>query len=260
MPDTSRELFEQLYTDNYIKVYRLALGLTGNQHDAEEITQEAFCRAFQAYNTFHGDCVFFTWIYRITLNVANNYLKQRTKLRIYELTEDLGYSLDQIIDLNPANDPETEVLCREVKFKCLQFFMECLPLKQRKVLCMAFIVGLPYKLIAEIMNCSISSVKTTLHRGKKQIAGYLEERCQLVKKSNPCTCNQWVRRGLQQGWLTKQNLANPRPSIVIQAEKDVVKLRYLRYTYQSLYPETIDESLAQRIHKGIQNKEWTIFS
>jgi len=260
MPDNFSELFDQLYYENQVKVYRLALGLTGNEHDAEEITQEAFTRAFSAYNTFRGECSFFTWIYRITLNVANKYLKQRTKLRIYELTEDLGYSIEEIIDPNPANDPETEILCREVRFQCLHFFMECLPLNQRKVLCMAFIVGLPYKLIAEILECSVSSVKTTLHRGKKRIAEYLEERCQLVKRSNPCNCNQWVRRGLQQGWITKQDLDNPRPEIVIQAEKDVVKLRSLRPTYHSLYPEKIDESLAQRIRKGIKNKEWTIFS
>ena len=260
MSDKQPELFDQLYYDNQAKVYRLALGLAGNENDAEEITQEAFFRAFRSYNTFHGDCSFFTWIYRITINVANSYLKQRAKLRIYELTEDLGYSIEEIIDLKPANDPEIEVLSREVRFKCLQFFIECLPLSQRKVLCMAFIVGLPYKLIAEILECSVSSVKTTLYRGKKRIAGFLEERCQLVKKSNPCNCNQWIRRGLEQGWITKQALNNPRPEITIQAEKELVKLRTLRYTYQSLFPETTDESLAKRIMEGIKNKEWTIFS
>ena len=260
MSDSSPKLFDRLYYDNQAKVYRLALGLTGNENDAEEITQEAFFRAFRSYNTFRGEGTFLTWIYRITLNVANDYLKQRAKLRILELTEDLGYSIEEIADLNPANDPETTLLAREVRFKCLQCFMECIPLNQRKVLCLAFIVGLPYKLIAEILNCSVSLVKTTLHRGKKKIAGYLEERCQLVRKSNPCNCNQWVRRGLQQGWITEQALVNPRPEIAIQAEKDLVKLRTLRHTYQSLYPETTDESLAQRIREGIKNKEWAIFS
>ncbi len=260
MPDSLPELFDQLYCDNQAKVYRLALGLTGNENDAEEIIQDAFFRAFRSYDTFRGEGSFFTWIYRITLNVANDYLKQRTKLPIYTLIEDLGYSIEEIIDFNPANDPETALLAREARFKCLHCLTECLPLNQRRVLCLAFIVDLPYKLIAEILDCSVSSVKTTLHRAKKRIAGYLEERCQLIKKSNPCNCSQWVRYGLQQGWITKHAIVNPRPEIAIQADKEIVKLKTLRRTYQSLYQETTNESLAQRIMEGIKNKEWAIFS
>lgn len=260
MSDEQMELFDRLYCDNQSKVYKLALGLTGNKNDAEEITQEAFYRAFRSYHAFREESSFFTWIYRIAFNVAHDYLKQRTKLPIYELTEDLGYSIEEIIDPNPANDPETQLLAREARFKCLHCFTECLPLNQRKVLCLAFIVGLPYKHIAEILDCSVSSVKTTLHRAKKRIAGYLEERCQLIKKSNPCNCSQWVRRGLQQGWITKQALVNPRPEITIQAEGEIVNLRALRITYQSLNRESTDEFLVQRIREGIKNKEWAIFS
>ncbi len=260
MSDKLTELFDRLYCDNQAKVYKLALGLTGDANDAEDITQEAFFRAFRSYHAFREESSFFTWIYRITLNVANDYLKQRAKLRIYELTEDLGYSIEEIIDPNPANDPETELLAREAKFKCLHCLTECLPMNQRKVLCLALTIGLPYKLIAEILDCSVSSVKTTLHRAKKRIAGYLEDRCQLVKKSNPCDCKQWVRRGLQQGWITKQALFNPRPEIIIKAREEMVELRSLRYTYQNLYRETADESLAQRIRDGIKDKEWAIFS
>ncbi|AGK99806.1 RNA polymerase sigma factor [Desulfoscipio gibsoniae] len=260
MADKLAELFDRLYCDNQAKVYKLALGLTGNANDAEDITQEAFFRAFRFYHTFREESSFFTWIYRITLNVANDYLKQRAKLRIYELTEDLGYSIEEIIDPNPANDPETELLAREVKYRCLHGFTECLPNNQRKVFCLAVTIGLPHKLVAEILDCSVSSVKTTLHRAKKRIAGYLEKRCQLIKKSNPCNCNQWVRYGLQQGWITKQALVNPRPEIIIKAREEMVELRSLRYTYQKLYRETADESLAQRIREGIKNKEWAIFS
>jgi len=260
MSDKHTELFDRLYCDNQAKVYKLALGLTCDANDAEDITQEAFFRAFRSYHTFREESSFFTWIYRITLNVANDYLKQRAKLRIYELTEDLGYFIEEIIDPNPANDPETELLAREVKYRCLHGFTECLPINQRKVFCLAVTIGLPHKLVAEILDCSVSSVKTTLHRAKKRIAGYLEERCQLIKKSNPCNCNQWVRYGLQQGWITKQALFNPRPEIIIKAREEMVELRSLRYTYQNLYRETADESLAQRIREGIKNKEWAIIS
>lgn len=260
MSNRFSELFDQLYRDNQAKVYRLALGLTGNANDAEEITQEAFFRAFHSYNSFREESSFFTWIYRITLNVANDYLKQRTKLPIYVLTEDLGYSMEEIIDPNPAHDPETELLAREAKFKCLHCLTECLPANQRKIFCLAITIGLPYKVVAEIMECSLSSVKTTLHRAKKRWLGYMENRCQCIKKSNPCNCSQWIRFGLARGWFSKQVIINPRPSIHIQAKNEIIKLRDLRDTYRNLYLETADESLAQRIREGIKNKEWKIIS
>lgn len=260
MSEKNTDLFDRLYRNNQAKVYRLALGLTGKPGDAEEITQEAFFRAFRSYHTFREESSFFTWINRITLNVANDYLKQRAKLRIYELTEDLGYSIEEIMDPNPANDPETELLAREVRYRCLHGFTECLPINQRKVFCLAVTIGLPHKLVAEILDCSVGSVKTTLHRAKKRIAGYLEERCQLIKKSNPCHCNQWVRYGLQQGWITKQALINPRPEIIIKAREEMVELQMLHDIYHSLYRETAEKSLAQRIRKGIKNREWAIFS
>jgi RNA polymerase sigma-70 factor (ECF subfamily) len=260
MSDKITEIFDRLYCDHQAKVYKLALGLTGHAGDAEDITQEAFLRAFRSYHAFRGESSFFTWIYRITINVAHDYLKQRSKLRIYELTEDLGYSIEQIIDPSPANDPATELLAREAKYRCLHGFTECLPIKQRKVFCLAVTMGLPHKLVAEILDCSVSSVKTTLHRSRKRIAGYLEERCQLIKKSNPCHCNQWVRYGLQQGWITEQSLINPRPPLLVKAREEMIQLRSLRHIYQNLYREAADQSLAQRIREGIKNREWTIFS
>lgn len=254
------EHFDLLYRENQAKVYRLALGLTGNTNEAEEITQEAFFRAFRSYHTFRQQSSFFTWIYRITVNVANDYLKQRMKLPIQVYTEDLGYSMEEIIDSNPASDPETELLAREAGFKCLHCFTECLPTAQRKVFCLAVTMGLPHKTVAEILECSISSVKTTLHRAKQRLAGYLENRCQLIKKSNPCNCKQWVRFGLARGWISKEAVVNPRPPMDVRAKEEIVKLQTLRDIYQDLYRDTADESLAQRIREGLKNKEWAIFS
>ncbi len=254
------ELFDSLYRDNQSKVYKLALGLAGNPHDAEDITQEAFFRAFRSYHTFREESSFFTWIYKITLNVANDYLKQRTKLPIFTLTEDLGYSIEEIVDSNPSNDPETELLSHQARVKCLHALTECLPADQRKVFCLAVNLALPHKVIAEIMDCSTGSVKTTLHRARKRWFGYMEDKCQLIKKSNPCNCKQFVRFGLSQGWISKQAAVVPRPPLAIQVKEDIISMWELRDLYRDLYPESADESLAQRIREGIRNREWTIFS
>ncbi len=260
LSDDHAELFGRLYRDNQPKVYRLALSLTGNAHDAEDITQEAFFRAFRSYDNFREESSFFTWIYRIAVNVSSDYLKQRTKTPIEALTEDQGHSLDEIIDPNPASNPETELLARQVRIKCLHAMTECLPSEQRKVFCLAITLGLPHKRIAEILECSISSVKTTLHRAKKRWFGYMENKCQLIKKTNPCTCRQFVRFGLSKGWFSKDASVNPRPPITAQARAEVIKLQTLHDLYRDLYPDRADESFAQRIREGIRNKEWVIFS
>ena len=256
--DNHAELFSQLYLDNQPKVYRLAMSLAGNAHDAEDITQEAFFRAFRSYGTFRQESSFFTWIYRIALNVANDHLTQRTKLPIYALTEDHGYSLEDIVDRNPANDPETELLAYQARVKCLHCLTECLPLEQRKVFCLAITVGLPHKPVAEILDISVASVKTTLHRAKKRWLGYMENRCQFIKKANPCACNQWVRFGLERGWIAKDARIEPRPAINVRAKEDVLTLRTLRDFYQDLYQDKADESFVQRVREGISKNEWKV--
>ncbi len=260
MSDKTEEFFDQLYQDNQAKVYRLALGLTGNAQDAEDVTQEAFLRAFRSYHTFREESSFFTWIYRITLNVANDHMKQRTKLPIYTLTEDLGYSIEEIIDPNPSNDPETELLSYQARVTCMHALTECLPPDQRKVFCLAVNLNLPHKLIAEIMDCSIPSVKTTLHRARKRWFGYMEDKCQLINKSNPCNCKQFVRFGLSRGWISKEAAPVPPPPTALQIKSDLITLRSLRDLYRDLYPSTVDESLAERIRQGIRNGEWQILS
>lgn len=256
----TNKTFDRLYDENQSKVYRLALALSGNASDAEEITQEAFLRAFRAFASFRNDSAFFTWIYRITLNVARDYLKYRDKLPLEVLTEDLGYRLEDIIDTNPENNPEAEVLANEARFMCLHCFTECLTASQRTVFCLAVSLALPQKLVAEILECSLTNVKTTLHRAKKRIADILGERCQLINKVNPCYCNQWIRFGRSQGWLSAKHLSNARPPIVVQAAADITKLQTLRGIYQQLYPENVDEVLGKRIKQALAKKEWIIFS
>ncbi len=254
------ELFDQLYLDNQPKVYRLALSLAGNAHDAEDITQEAFFRAFRSYNTFRNDSSFFTWIYRIALNVANDHLKYRNKLPYRMLTEDLGYPLEEVIDTNPANNPETELLACQVRIKCLHALTECLRANERRVFCLAITLGLPHKHVAEILECSVGSVKTSLHRSKKRWFGYMENQCQFLDKSNPCNCRQYVRFALSKGTISKDVVVDPRLPVITQAKKEVISLRTLRDLYQDLYREKADESFARRIRDGIQNNEWSIFS
>lgn len=259
MSDRLTDLFDQLYRDNYVKVFRLALGLTHNPNDAEDITQEAFIRAFRSYQTFREESSFFTWIYRITVNVASDYMKQRSKLPVYEIAEDAGCSVDDLADPHPDSSPETKLMINEVIRVCMIAFTECLSVSQKKVFFLAVGLGLPYKNVAEILDCSVSSVKSSLHRAKNRLVGFMESRCQLVKESNPCRCEQWVKRGISRGWITKECITNPLPPITIPS-KVKIYMRDLRDIYKNVYLADNDEVLAKSFKEGFDQKKWVTFS
>ncbi|MDF3001598.1 MAG: polymerase, sigma subunit, family [Bacillota bacterium] len=259
------EAFDALYKENLNKVYHFALALTGNAADAEEITQEAFFKALQGFPSFRHESSFFTWIYRITLNVASSYLKERSKMPVLALTEDYGYKMEDIYDEHPCSNPERLYLAKEAKYKCLHCLTECLSGEQRQIFCLNITLGLPQKQVAEILGCSLSKVKTTIHRAKQQWFGYMENRCSLIKKSNPCRCEQWVRFGLQQGWIVREERDTKRPEPHHPEEEyqvitEIRKLKGLRLLYKSLYPQNPDDAFSERIREGIRRKEWSIIS
>ncbi|HEX3033140.1 MAG TPA: RNA polymerase sigma factor [Bacillota bacterium] len=252
------EHFDRLYRDNYVKVYRLALGLTSSFTDAEDITQETFVRAFRSYHTYREESSFFTWLYRIAVNVASDFMRQKTRLPVYEIAQREGCTVEELADPHPDNNPETKLMVNEVMRVCMIAFTECLTISQRKVFFLAVGLELPYKRIAEILDCSLSSVKSTLHRAKNKLAGFMESRCQLVKPSNTCRCEQWVKRGISQGWIREECITNPRPEIRIP-EKVKIYMRDIRDIYRNVYLADNDEVLADVIREGFSRKKWATF-
>jgi len=266
-PSNLAEHFDQLYRDNYVKVYRLALGLANRVgfdnlasrfSDAEDITQEAFLRAFRSFDTFQENSSFFTWICRITINIAHDYMRQRAKLPIYELLERFGCSEAELIDPNPANDPETRLLANESMRNCMLGFTECLPLDQKKALFLVMGLGLSYKLAAEILDCSVSSFKSKIYRAKDRLVGYMESRCSLVDKSNTCRCEH-LGRFLSQSPVIKECITNPTAKITIP-DKVKLYMRDVRDIYRDVYCARSDEVMAEMLKEGFAKRKWATFS
>lgn len=256
--------FSNLYSENHDRVYKLALSLSGSRYDADDITQAAFLRAFRSFECFRGDSAFATWIFRITLNVAKDYIRQRSKMPLQTLSEDMGYSLSEVIDDNPENSPEYQLLAKEARVKCLHCITECLPDEQRKMFCLAVTLGLPYKTVAAIMDCSLSKAKTTVHRARQRWFGYMENRCSFINKANPCNCLQWVRFGLKQGWIRKDQAAavvgSTKLEVNMQALAEIRSLKALRDVYGSVYGDAGNKLLLARIKSGIEKQEWSVLS
>lgn len=164
------QAFEALVLTHQKAVYTLALRLTGSHHDAEEITQTVFLKAWRGLPAFRGEAAFSTWLYRLTRNACTDFLRRQGKCR-----EDR--SLDDP-DLPPAADaapsPEEAVLQRE-RQQALTEAMEKLPEQARTILLLREVQGLDYQAIAQALDLPVGTVRSRLARARRALRDLLAE-------------------------------------------------------------------------------------
>ncbi|MFC4765901.1 RNA polymerase sigma factor SigW [Effusibacillus consociatus] len=160
----------ELYKD---KLYNLCYRLMGNSHDAEEVAQEAFLRAYANLKRFDSRHKFATWLFRIATNCCIDRLRKRKA----------SYSLDAPLDdedggdmygILPSKDPmlEERVLTRESRLE-LQAAIEQLPPSYRAVIVLKYIEELSMQEISDVLSVPVSTVKTRLHRGREALRTYM---------------------------------------------------------------------------------------
>ncbi len=163
--------FDELVRIYEKRVFNCALRIAGNYHDASDVAQEAFLRAFNSINTFRGDAKFATWIYRIVTNV---YLDERKKSKAHRQT-----SLDDYIELeensvtrqiqDDSPSPE-EMVETEERARVLQQAINSLPDYQRIIVTLYHMQHRSYEEIAEILRLPIGTVKSRLNRARLALA------------------------------------------------------------------------------------------
>lgn len=158
------------------RLYGVIYNLTGNREDAAELTQDTFIKAFQAIGRFKGNASVFSWLYRIGINGTITHLRARRMQRFFsleKLAED-GHSLEVVRTLVQRSSIERETLVRELQEK-LNEALQKLSIKHRTVVTLFEIDQLSHQEIAEIMDCSVGTVRSRLHYAKEQLQGYLQE-------------------------------------------------------------------------------------
>lgn len=164
--DAFRQLVEQ-YQD---MVFRTCQGLLHNNAEAEDITQEVFVEVYRSISYFRGESKLSTWLYRIAINKSLNQLKKIQRKASWLRIDDLlpgrkGEKTElSIPGLNNANPLEQEELGRILKAA-----IDSLPENQRIAFVLAKYDELSYKDIAEVMNSSVSSVESLVHRAKTSL-------------------------------------------------------------------------------------------
>jgi len=173
-----RARFNGLMQESYKKVFNMAFRLAGNRPDAEDLTQEAFFRAYRSFSDFEGDRPFENWIFRIVTRLFLDMLRSRNR-RIKPVSFDSPISREvgddslffDMPDVRP--NPEQQTLESSLE-ETLQKTLDSLTAEQRLLVTLADIEQVPYKEIAEIMNKPVGTIRSRLHRTHKLIRARLE--------------------------------------------------------------------------------------
>ncbi len=166
------EAFAELARRYQEKVFRTVLSLTRNRSDADDLTQEAFMHAFRALQGFKQEAGFYTWIYRIAVNLTLNFLKKSAPVRL--LQRELNPEL-QGGTQNPDradSSPERLSLNKELRRK-LRAAVEALPLGYRLAFLLVELQGMSHRQASYVLRCSENTVSWRMHRARKMLQSRL---------------------------------------------------------------------------------------
>jgi RNA polymerase sigma-70 factor (ECF subfamily) len=166
-----KRAFELLVEKYQRKLARLLSRLIRDPGEVEDVTQEAFIKAYRALPSFRGDSAFYTWLYRIGINTAKNYLvamgRRAPTSTEMEAEEAEGHESGEL--LRDINTPESLLLTKEIG-NTVNSAIEALPEELRSAIQLRELEGMSYEEIAKLMDCPIGTVRSRIFRAREAIA------------------------------------------------------------------------------------------
>ena len=166
-----KHAFELLVSKYQRKLSRLLSRFVKDQAEVEDVAQEAFIKAYRALPSFRGDSAFYTWLYRIGINTAKNYLvaMRRRAPTTTEFDSEDAEDFDDGEQLRDINTPEHLLMTRQIA-DTVNAAMDELPEELRAAIQLREIEGLSYEEIAAAMDCPIGTVRSRIFRAREAIA------------------------------------------------------------------------------------------
>lgn len=166
-----KQAFGLLVSKYQRKLGRLLSRLIRDPAEVEDVTQETFIKAYRALPSFRGDSAFYTWLYRIGVNTAKNYLvsQGRRAPTTTEFDSEEAESFEEGEQLRDINTPEHLLLSKQIG-ATVTAAMEGLPDELRTAITLREIEGLSYDEIASIMECPIGTVRSRIFRAREAVA------------------------------------------------------------------------------------------
>ena len=169
-----KRAFDLLVLKYQRKVHRLVARFVRDSGEVDDVVQEAFIKAYRALPTFRGDAAFYTWIYRIAINCAKNYLASPARRIVPQSDlisddDDDAESFDRNSGLHDVATPDAEYASKQIA-EAVNRAMASLPEDLRTAVTLREIEGLSYEEIAAAMDCPIGTVRSRIFRAREAIA------------------------------------------------------------------------------------------
>lgn len=166
-----KHAFELLVAKYQRKLVRLISRIVRDPAEVEDVAQEAFIKAYRALPQFRGESAFYTWLYRIGVNTAKNFLVSQGRRAPTSTEKDAeeAETFDDADQLRDINTPESMLMSRQVA-ATVNAAMDRLPEELRTAITLREVEGMSYDEIAEFMNCPIGTVRSRIFRAREAIA------------------------------------------------------------------------------------------
>src|ERR1700689_191840 len=174
-----RAAFEELVRHYDHAVLRLAIHLTGSEHEAQDIYQEAFLKAYKSVANFRFECSFYTWIYRIVTNLCLDHLRKRQVRKedapvATDASGEQNDVLDQVPDVRAGANPERDLMSRELGGRISRALDRLTP-RERMVFELKHYHGLKLRTVGEVLHTTEETAKNTLFRATQKLRGALAD-------------------------------------------------------------------------------------
>lgn len=233
-------------------IFNIALNFTGDTHEAADIMQEVMIKTFTKLSSFKRNSSFRTWLYRIAKNHFLNMKRGKNEINAPSF-EQFGQGLDLIKGESLSNfkyEAEEKLLVKEAKLSCMKGMLLCLNREQRLI----YIIGEMFEfgdtIGSEIMEISKANFRVKLHRAKKQLYSFMENKCGLINKNNPCRCARKTAAFIKMGYVDpvklhfQKNRVNEINKIIekrVNSHSNEITREYQKLYQEHYFQESPDE-------------------
>ena len=175
-----REAFRLLFQKHHRRAYALAYGVVHNADDALDVVQEAFLKAHRHIHNFEGAAGFFTWLYRIVMNVAIDHLRKQGRVTTVDYDDAMAHMEDApgapegLLPRVVGGNPQKELARRDLREKIDEALAKLSP-NHRAVLVMREVEGLSYEEMAKAMKCSKGTIMSRLFHARRYMQKHILE-------------------------------------------------------------------------------------
>jgi RNA polymerase sigma factor (sigma-70 family) len=241
----NRTALEELITRHQAWIYNVALRMVMLPQDAEDVTQEVLIKMISRLSSFKFESAFRTWLYRIVANHVIDMERRRPEQMVNSFEEYWkGIEATPDADLpDPKDIPaDMNLIVEETRISCVAGMLLCLDRERRLAFVLGSLFGVSAAIGSEIIGISEVNYRQRLSRARRSIANFMNDRCGLVKKDNPCHCANKTKAMIDSGFLDPDNLlfsvAGARKVKEIASDTRIAMNDLLEVKCQSIFRDT----------------------